>query len=133
MTPRLPVDTRHRITLPAWHLLAFLCLALGLGTVFGANRPAPGTLLPVDQGATSALVGPDVRRPPSGGLTLVIHYGLTDRFTLRSTMQVGWTPGSGAAGLSLSGDELLLRQLRLGPEGVPWVPHLLLRVTGRPG
>ncbi len=132
MTPRRGAGPHHRVTLPAWRLLMFLGLALGLGTAFGANHPAPGTLPPVDQDGTSGLVGADARRPPPGELTLVIHYGLTDRFTIRSTLQVRWTPGSWAAVLSLSGDELLLRQLRLGPEGVPWVPHLLLRVMGGP-
>lgn len=80
----------------------------------------------------------DPAAPPAGvtdasasrqdGLTLVLTFGLTDRLLVHSTTAVAWRPRPGGRGASFLANDSLEVSFRLGPRGVPWVPHVGIRL-----
>lgn len=106
-----------RLALPVALLLVLPLVASAAWT--GGADPVP-----------PAAVGPTPQGPPlrEDGLTLVLTLGLTDRLQVHSVTSVAWHPRPGGLGASFLADDALEFRFRLGPGGVPWVPHLGLRL-----
>ncbi len=97
-------------------------------TCLGAS--AQGTIPRLDNACGCAGPGTEAGRSKvAGGLTLVLEYGLTDRFKARSSVWVAWLPASEGGSGRVPPPEPRETRFRLGRRDVAWVPHFSVGVS----